>query len=308
MVAVFDDEKDVLLLKTTTDADVEVLGPAAMLVGAVSVTAEGSGVITSTAHAALDAGGDKLLESARAQELVRTGGDVAMYQVVLDNVDANMLVLNTVADDDVLLLNTCVNVVGVQALVILQVVDDINTYVLTALGTEDEVPLLDNATDTDIEEIAYPAMLVHAVSTTVQGSRVILFAALPVLDVDGDVLLDSAKAQVLVDTGVEGALNPLVLEEVEASTHVWNTVANDAVLLFNICTDGVGSPIIVMLEMAYDVNTPVVTALAAEKNILLLETAAHTDGKVTLPPAMPVGTVCEIEKFIIRQPPIGGKR
>jgi len=100
-----------LLLEAAADADVEVLVPPAVLVDAVSTTVEGPGVLVFTALAVLDVDGDELLDSARAVVLVGTGVDVALNPVVLDDVDASTLVLTAVADDGVLLLNTCVGVV-----------------------------------------------------------------------------------------------------------------------------------------------------------------------------------------------------
>ena len=78
--------------------------PPAVLVDAVSATAEGSGVLVFTALAVLDAYGDELLDSARAEVLVGTGVDVVMIPVVLDDVDASTPGLTAVADDGVLLL------------------------------------------------------------------------------------------------------------------------------------------------------------------------------------------------------------
>jgi len=113
VVAALVAEDDVLLLEAAANPDVEVLVPPAMLVDAVSATIEGSGVLVFTALAVLDVDGEELLDSARAEVLVGTGVDVAMIPVVLDDVDASTVVLTTVADDDTLLLNTCVDVVEV---------------------------------------------------------------------------------------------------------------------------------------------------------------------------------------------------
>ena len=76
---------------------------------AVSATVKGSGVLVCTALAVLDVDGDELLDSAKVEVLVGTGGDVAMNPVVFNDVGASMLVLTAVTDDDVLLLNTCVD-------------------------------------------------------------------------------------------------------------------------------------------------------------------------------------------------------
>jgi len=81
---------------------------------------------------------------------------------------------------------------------------------------------------------------------------------LAVLDVDGDELLDSARAEVLVGTGVDVAMNPVVLDDVDASTPVLTAVADDDTLLLNTCVDGVRVAVPVILEVVNDVNTSVV--------------------------------------------------
>ena len=85
-----------------------------------------------------------------------------------------------------------------------------------------------------------PAVLVDAVSATVKGSGVLACTALAVLDVDGDELLDSARAEVLVGTDVDVAMNPVVFDDVDPSTLVLTAVANDDRLLLNTCVDRVG--------------------------------------------------------------------
>jgi len=77
-----------------------------------------------------------------------------------------------------------------------------------------------SAADADVKVLVPPAMLVNAVSATVEGPGVLVFTALAVLDVDGDKLLDPARAEVLVGTGVDVAMNPVVLDDVDASTLV----------------------------------------------------------------------------------------
>ena len=44
-------------------------------------------------------------------------------------------------------------------------------------------------------------------------------------------MLDSARAEVLVGTGVDVTMNPVVLDDVDASTPVLTAVADDGVLL-----------------------------------------------------------------------------
>ena len=118
-----------------------------------------------------------------------------MDPVVLDDVDSSTLVLTDVADDDMPLLNACVDELGVVVLEILEEVDDVNTSVLAALVAEGDVLLLEGAADADVEVLVPPAVLVNAVSATVESSGVLVFTALAVLAVDGDELLDSAGAE-----------------------------------------------------------------------------------------------------------------
>jgi len=66
--------------------------------------------------------------------------------VVLDDVDTSALVLTAVADNDMLLLNACVDGLGVAVLGILEVFDDVNTSVVAALVAEDDMLLLKTAT------------------------------------------------------------------------------------------------------------------------------------------------------------------
>ena len=95
--------------------------------------------------------GDELLDPARAEVLLSSGVDCAMDPVVLDDIDASTLMLTDVADDDMLLLNTRVDGLGVAVLEILEEVHDVNTSVLAALVAEDDVLLLAAATDADVE-------------------------------------------------------------------------------------------------------------------------------------------------------------
>jgi len=175
--------------------------------------------------------GDELLDSARAEVLLGSSVDVAMNPVVLDDVDVSTPVLAAVADDGVLLHITCVDGVGVAVPKILDVVDDVNTSVVAELVAEDDVLPLEAAADADVEVLMPPAVLVDAVSATVEGPGVLVFTALAVLDVDGDELLDPARAEVLVGSGVDVAVNPAVLDDVDASALVLTAVAYDDVLL-----------------------------------------------------------------------------
>jgi len=239
----------------------------------------------------LDVEGDELLDPARAEVLVGSGVDCAMDPVVLDDVDALTLVLTAVADDDMLLLNACVHGLGVAVLVILEEVDDVNTSVLAVLVAEDDVLLLEAAEEADVEVLVPPAVLGNAVSTTVEGPGVLVFTALAVLAVDKDELLDPARAEVLVGTGVDVAMNCVVLNDVNASTLLLTAVADDVMLLLNACVDGLGVAVLVVLEEVDDVNTSVLAVLVAEDDALLLEAAAEADVKVRVPPAVLVNAV-----------------
>jgi len=101
-------------------------------------------------------------------------------------------VLTAVTDDVIPLLNACVDGLGVVVLEILEEVDDVNASVLAALVAEDGAALLEGAADADVEVLVPPAVLVDAISATVEGSGVLVFTALAV---DGDELLDSARAE-----------------------------------------------------------------------------------------------------------------
>jgi len=103
--------------------------------------------------------------------------------------------------------------------------------VVVALVAEDDVLLLEAAANANVEVLVPPAVLVDAVSATVKGTGVLVLTALAVLDVDGIELLDSARAKVLVGTGVDVTMNPVVLDDVDASTPVLTAVADDGVLL-----------------------------------------------------------------------------
>ena len=80
-----------------------------------------------------------------------------------------------------------------------------NTSVLAVLVAEDDVLLLEGAADAVVEVLVPPAVLVDAVFATVEGSGVLVFTVLAVLADDGDELLDSARAEVLVGKGVDVA-------------------------------------------------------------------------------------------------------
>ena len=167
-----------------------------------------------------------------------------------------------------------------------EVVDDVNTSVVAALVAEDDVLLLEAAAEADVEGVVPPAVLVDAVSATVKDSGVLVCTALAVLDVDGDELLDPARAEVLLGSGVDVAMNPVVLDDVDVKTLVLTAVVDDDGLLLNTCVDGVGVAVSVILRVVDDVNTSVVAALVTEDDVPLLEAAVEADVAVLVPPAV----------------------
>jgi len=112
-------------------------------------------------------------------------------------------------------------------------------------------------------------MLVDAVCATVEGLSVITPTVITGLDVAGDKLLDSAKAEVLVGTTVGAATNPVVFEEVDARTLVMNAVTDNNVLMLNTFIHVVRGAALVILEGADDVNHSVTAALGTENDVTL---------------------------------------
>ena len=98
-----------------------------------------------------------------------------MIPVALDDDDTSTPVLNAVADDGVLLLNTYVDGVGVTIPVILEMVNDVNTSLVAVLVAEDDVLLLEAAANADVEVLVPSAVLVNAFSATIEGSGVLVF-------------------------------------------------------------------------------------------------------------------------------------
>jgi len=142
--------------------------------------------------------------------------------------------------------------------------------VVAALVAGDDVLLLEGAVDADVEGLVPPAVLgnavsatiegpvlANAVSATVEGPGVLVFTALAVLDVNGDELPDPARAKVPLGSGVDCAMDPVVLDDVDASTLVLTDVADDDMLLLNARMDGLGVAVLVILEEVDDVNTSV---------------------------------------------------
>jgi len=270
-------EDSVLLLEAAIDVDEKGPAPPAALVHAVSATSEGSGVPVFTALAMREAEGDELLDPDEAEVLVGTGVDFAMNYVVLDNVDASALLLTAATDDSVLLLNTSVDGVGVVVLVIFEVDEDTNTSGVAVPVAEDVAKLLEAAADTGVEVLVPPAALVNAVFATVEGPGVLIFPTLAVLDAKGDELLDPVRAEGLMGTVADFSPTPGVLDEVDARALVLTAVADDDVPWLTNFVDGVGVAVPVILEVDDDVKIPVVAALAAEDEVLLLQAAADAD-------------------------------
>jgi len=269
---------------------VEVLVPPAGLVYAVSVTAEGSGVPEFAAPAALvvlDVEGDELLDPARAEVRVGTGVVVAMIPVLLDHVDASTLVPIAVAKDGALLLKACVNGVRRAVPVIPEMAADINTSVVASRVAEDEVLLLDTA-NADVEGLVPSVVLVNAVPATIEGSERSVFVTLAVFEVDGDELLDSAGAVVLVGTGAVVAMIPVGIDSAGACERVPTAVADadDDASLLKTFADGVGETVPVILELPDYDNTRVAAARVEESDVLRLEAAADVNVEVLVPPAV----------------------
>jgi len=231
-------------------------------------------------------GVDNLFDPARAEELVGTGVDVSMNSVVLNDVDASTLVLTAVADDDMLLLNTCVDGVGVAVHVILEVADDVNISVVAAHVAEDDVLLLEAAAEADVEVLVPPAVLGNAISATVEGPGVQVFTALAVFDVDEDELLDPARAEVLLGSagvGVEVLVNTSVVAAL---------VAEDNVLLLEA---GAEADVEVLVPPAVLGNAVSATVEGPEVEVLaspaVLEDVAFALGKNSNEPSSPVKLV-----------------
>jgi len=163
----------------------------------------------------LDTNKHELLDSARAEALVEIGVHVTMNPVVLNIVNANMLALTAVADDNVLLFNNGKDGVGVPALVIIEVPDDINTpnvamnwvvidnvdnctIVLTA-ADDDEVLLLNNS----ISGVGMMALVILETVDDVNTSEVVaLVTEDKVLPFKADVTAHeevSVSATVIID-------------------------------------------------------------------------------------------------------------
>jgi len=159
------------------------------------------------------------------------------------------------ADNDASLLKTFA--VGVRVPGILDVLDHVITWVAAARVEECDVLRLEAAANVNMEVLVPPAALVNANSDTVEGSMVPEFvvpAVLVVLVVEGDELLEPARAEVRAGTG--GAVP-------------------------------------VIPDMTADVNTSVVASRVAENEVLLLEAAADADMEGLVPFALLVNAASD---------------
>jgi len=219
-----------------------------------------------------------------------------MTPVVISRVGACERAPNAVADadGDASLLKTFADGVGETVPVILVVSDHDNTWVAAARVTENDVLRLEAAANVNVAVLVPPAVLVYAVSVTVEGSGVPEFAAraaLVELDVEGDELLEPAGAEVRAGTGAAVAMIPVLLDHVDASTLVPSAAAKDDASLLKTYVNGVGGAVPVILEMAADVSTSVVTSRVAENEVLLLEAAANADVEGLVPSVVLVNAI-----------------
>jgi len=263
-------ENEVLLLEAAADADMEGLVPSALLVNAVFATTEGSEGSVFATLVVLEVDGDELLDSAGAAVLAGAGSGGAMTLVVIGRVD------------------TCGRVAA--AVGILELFDRDSTWVAAARVSENDMILLEDAVNVNVEVLVPPAGLVYAISVTAEGSGAEFAApaALAVLDVEGDELLDPAMAEVRVGTGVVVAMITVLLDHVDASTLVPIVVAKDGALLLKACVNGVRRAVPVIPEMAADVSTSVVASRVAEDEVL---DTANADVEGLVPSAVLVNAV-----------------
>ena len=243
----------------------------------------------------LEVDGDELLDSSGAAVLAGVGSGGAMTPVVIGRVDTCRWVVVAVADadDDVPLLKTFADGVGETGPGILELFDRDNILGVAERVSENDMMLLEDAVNVDVEVLVPPAGLVYAVSVTVEGPGVEFAApaALVVFDVEGDELLDPARAEVRVDTGVVVVMISVMLDHVDASTLVLIAVAKDGALLLKACVNGVRRAVPVIPEMAADVNTSVVALRVADAEVLLLEAAVDADVEGLVPSALLVNAV-----------------
>jgi len=150
--------------------------------------------------------------------------------------------------------------------VIPEMAADVNTSVVASRVDENEVLLLEAAANTDVEGCVPSALLVNAVSATIEGSEGSVFATLVVLGMDGDELLDSAGAAVLVGASSCVAMTPVVIDHIDTLGWVPAAVPET-------------------LELFDHNNTWVAAARVSENDMILLEDAVDVNAEVLVPPA-----------------------
>ena len=153
-------------------------------------------------------------------------------------------------------------------------------------GTKNEVLLLEATAKADVEGLVSAEVLVSVLSATIEGSGGQVLATLAVLGVDGDELLDSSGAAVLVGAGSGVAMIPVVIDYVDTCGRVPTAVAdadNDASLLK---TFAVGAMVPMILEVLDHVITWVAAARVEESDVLVLEDVADVNVEVLVPPAV----------------------
>ena len=132
--------------------------------------------------------------------------------------------------------------------------------------------LCEAAANADMEGPVPSAVLVE----TLEGPEVPALATPAMLEVDGDELLDSTWTAVLVGTGADVAMIPVMINHVDACRWRATTVAdaNDGGPLLKTFADGVRETVPVIPKVLDHVDTPVAAARVVVNDVLLLETAA----------------------------------
>jgi len=289
-------ENEVLLLEAAGNADVEGLVPSALLVNAVSATIEGSEGSVFATLAVLEASPSALAAAVGAHLWVSTWAIAAGVGAASKPVPAGTAALmgSGGSSSSTSLLKTFADGVEKMVPVILEVFDHVKTWGAAARVSENDMILPEATTNVIVEVLVPPAVLVYAISVIVEGSGVLELAApaaLVVIDVEGDELLDPAGAKVRAGTGIVVVMIPMLLDYVDASVLVPIAVAKDDALLLKTSVNRVGRAVPGIPEMAADVNTSVVASRVAENEVLLLEAAANADVEGLVPSALLVNAV-----------------
>ena len=109
------------------------------------------------------------------------------------------------------------------------VLDNVNASTLLLTAVDDDNALLLEAAGADVEVLASPAVLKDVTSDLSEVAVVFVI-------IDGDELLDSVTAEVLEGTGVDVAMNPVVLDYVNASTLVLTAVDVNLTMTTRYCS------------------------------------------------------------------------